>query len=62
MTLKLDETWGVTETEQGYHFYPHKTKGEGFYLAILRKTTDVEHPLKLKPKQSIKDKKLNLVR
>ena len=59
LTLKLDATWGITETEQGYHFYPHKTAGEGFFLAILRKTTAVEHPLKLKPKQSIKDKKLS---
>jgi len=24
----------------GYHFYPHKIKGEGFYLTVLRKTEE----------------------
>jgi NOL1/NOP2/fmu family ribosome biogenesis protein len=24
----------------GYHFYPHKAKGEGFYLCVLRKHED----------------------
>lgn len=26
----------------GYHFYPHKIKGEGFYLSVLRKTESEE--------------------
>lgn len=28
---------GVTKTEYGYQFYPHKTKGEGFYLSLQQK-------------------------
>ena len=24
----------------GYHFYPHKIKGEGFYISVLRKTEE----------------------
>lgn len=37
--------WGITENLQGknfpvYHFFPHKTKGEGFFLAALRKPED----------------------
>ena len=37
MPLDYDPSWGITETKAGYHFYPHKTRGEGFYLCVLRK-------------------------
>lgn len=30
---------GITTTSYGYQFYPHKTKGEGFYLSVLKKTS-----------------------
>lgn len=36
--LEVPPSWGVTETDGGYQFYPHKTRGEGFFLAVLRKT------------------------
>jgi 16S rRNA C967 or C1407 C5-methylase (RsmB/RsmF family) len=29
--------WGLTERERGYQFYPHKTKGEGFYMVLFQK-------------------------
>ena len=29
--------WGITPGAPGYHFYPHKTRGEGFYICALRK-------------------------
>jgi NOL1/NOP2/fmu family ribosome biogenesis protein len=33
----------------GYHFYPHKTKGEGFFLAVLHKSFGSEYrQIKLK--------------
>ena len=32
-----DPSWGISEGQPGYHFYPHKTKGEGFYLCAIRK-------------------------
>lgn len=39
--LTLDPSWGVEEVDTndlfGYHFFPHKTKGEGFFLAVMRK-------------------------
>lgn len=28
---------GVVATEYGYQFYPHKIKGEGFYMGVLQK-------------------------
>lgn len=29
--------WGIVETDFGYRFYPHLTKSEGFFCAVLRK-------------------------
>jgi 16S rRNA C967 or C1407 C5-methylase (RsmB/RsmF family)/NOL1/NOP2/fmu family ribosome biogenesis protein len=49
--LNVPEEWGVVETVTplpsphshlpsvyAYRFYPHKTKGEGFFIVVLRKT------------------------
>lgn len=44
---------GITHTKFGYQFYPHKTKGEGFYLSVLKKTSEsFSSREKSKPKQS----------
>ena len=32
-----DASWGIVEGRVGYHFYPHKVKGEGLYICALRK-------------------------
>ena len=43
--VNVNEKWGITESiseknkAQGFRFYPHKLKGEGFYTACFRKTT-----------------------
>lgn len=29
--------WGIVKTEDGFRFYPHKTRSEGFFCALLRK-------------------------
>ena len=37
---------GVVKTKHGYQFYPHRVQGEGFYISVLRKTSetsDVRH-------------------
>jgi 16S rRNA C967 or C1407 C5-methylase (RsmB/RsmF family)/NOL1/NOP2/fmu family ribosome biogenesis protein len=36
----------ITETDSGYRFYPHKTKGEGFFMSVLQKTSLVTRSLK----------------
>src|SRR6185503_10829216 len=36
--LHIDKNWNVTESEDGYRFWPDKLKGEGFFLACFRKT------------------------
>ena len=41
--LPLNEKWNIVETEseihkgKGYRFFPHKLKGEGFFLACFKK-------------------------
>ncbi|MBN1463866.1 MAG: rRNA cytosine-C5-methyltransferase [Paludibacteraceae bacterium] len=47
LSVKIDEAWGVTPTDFGYRFYPHKTKGEGLFMAVLRKT-NTEQCLRIK--------------
>ncbi|RQO32076.1 RNA methyltransferase [Taibaiella sp. KBW10] len=43
LPMQCDPDWGITETlspEQkglGYRFYPWKTRGEGFFLAVFKK-------------------------
>lgn len=31
----------IVTTEKGYRFYQHRTKGEGFFIAVLRKTASI---------------------
>ncbi len=42
ISLPFDEEWNITPIEKkssiGYQFYPHKTRGEGFFVACLQKT------------------------
>ncbi|MGC3948552.1 MAG: RsmB/NOP family class I SAM-dependent RNA methyltransferase [Chryseolinea sp.] len=43
VAINTSEDWNVTAVERqrikGYHFYPHKVKGEGFFMAVIRKTS-----------------------
>lgn len=49
----------ITLTNEGYRFYPHKTRGEGFFIAVLQKTSDTPHAMKPKQKE---DKNLREIR
>ncbi len=49
LRIPLDESWRVTETAEGYHFYPHRTRGEGLFLTVIRKKqTEQSANLRLK--------------
>lgn len=41
MDIPLDRGWGIERTEigggSGYRFYPHRLRGEGFFLSMIRK-------------------------
>ncbi|MBC5991699.1 methyltransferase RsmF C-terminal domain-like protein [Pontibacter cellulosilyticus] len=56
--LKLDDAWGVVPSQmkgvEGYRFYPHRIQGEGFFMAVLRKTGDVEVSSKSSKKKKYK--------
>lgn len=38
VSVPIEPQWGIQET-YGYHFYPHKVRGEGLYMAVFRKRT-----------------------
>lgn len=46
LRLPVDPAWGIAEVPildgAGYHFFPHRTRGEGFFLALLRKDGEPE--------------------
>jgi len=46
--LKMEEHWGISVTDAGgfpcYRFYPHKVSGEGFFMAVVRKTGSNDQP------------------
>jgi len=48
LKMELNGNEDITVTDFGYRFYPHKTKGEGFFLSVLRKNSDVNRTIKLK--------------
>lgn len=50
--LAIEPGWGIIETGNGYRFWPDKVKGEGFFLAVLRKQSGEEYPsIRVKKKQ-----------
>jgi NOL1/NOP2/sun family putative RNA methylase len=59
--LKIEEEWGIDEVQSttgayGYRFWPHKVKGEGFFIAAFRKKEETgEVRIKIK-KESIPSK------
>jgi NOL1/NOP2/sun family putative RNA methylase len=51
--LEVTETPAGKEKLYGYRFYPHKLKGEGFFLSVIRKEKDIFKNTILKPKKKI---------
>jgi 16S rRNA C967 or C1407 C5-methylase (RsmB/RsmF family)/NOL1/NOP2/fmu family ribosome biogenesis protein len=55
LKLTVDNAWGAVEVDQdgiiGYHFYPHKVKGEGFFISVIRKK-ESEETLRVKNARS----------
>ncbi len=48
INIDLNNTNGIVASDFGYRFYPHKIKGEGFFLSVLRKTSETPTPKKHK--------------
>lgn len=49
LSVNIDSSWNIVETERGYRFLPHKTRGEGLFLAVVRKPEDILRKTKNKP-------------
>ncbi len=53
LTINLNPDWNITETERGYRFLPHKTRGEGLFLAVVRKSDAPLRKSKTKPPKQL---------
>jgi 16S rRNA C967 or C1407 C5-methylase (RsmB/RsmF family)/NOL1/NOP2/fmu family ribosome biogenesis protein len=40
INIDIPAEWGITATSLGYRFYPHKIKGEGFFISIIKKKNE----------------------
>jgi 16S rRNA C967 or C1407 C5-methylase (RsmB/RsmF family)/NOL1/NOP2/fmu family ribosome biogenesis protein len=38
VSVDIKPEWGIVEKKYGYQFYPHRLRGEGFYIAIFKNT------------------------
>jgi len=61
LQLKIRAEWGIVETRSkkggfGYRFFPHRAKGEGFFLACFRKISDRPDVVEILVRSSEKDK------
>lgn len=51
--ITINKDWGIVETSHGYRFYPHLTKSEGFFCAVLRKTGSEQTAFQSKKRSSL---------
>ncbi len=62
ISLQLDPSWNVEQTTKdnvmGYRFFPHKVKGEGFFLSVMRKTNGGESRMNYKSSFTAPSKKI----
>lgn len=62
VTVATDEAWGITANLYNndfpvYRFFPHRTKGEGFFMAALRKPFGEDEPLRFRKEKAKKGEK-----
>jgi len=48
LPVACEPDWNITEGMPGYHFYPHKTRGEGFYICAFRKLEEEYTPFHIR--------------
>ena len=55
ISIKLRSEWGVVEIQSGnlicYQCYPHRVKGEGFFISVLQKK-ESQHSLRIQTKNT----------
>lgn len=66
LTVDIDASWGISPALDGknpvYRFMPHRTLGEGLFMALLRKPTDIctDNKRSVKKKKNISENKKTL--
>ncbi len=61
LRMRLDPAWGVVEVNnaiKGYRFYPHRVKGEGFFISAIRKKESTTGIHKIKKTVTTPSKKV----
>ena len=57
LELQVDERWGIEKVIDkniiGYRFYPHRVKGEGFFLSVIRKLEKEDSNISHKKKSKL---------
>ena len=48
LSLDIPASWNIVEREIGYQFYPHRVKGEGFYITAMKKKDGIAHEMRVK--------------
>ncbi|MFN4233548.1 MAG: methyltransferase RsmF C-terminal domain-like protein [Bacteroidia bacterium] len=61
--IPVSENSGIEKRKYGYQFYPHKIKGEGFYIACLKKMSTKEKNWRVPKKHQLNlcDKKASQI-
>ncbi|MEY3052205.1 MAG: hypothetical protein RLY31_1990 [Bacteroidota bacterium] len=49
---------GIDTTRYGYQFYPHRVRGEGFYLSVLRRDRGKDGTVRREERSGIRDARL----
>ena len=63
VNIPLNPAWNIVASAEGYHFFPSKIQGEGFFISCLRKKGEVQdYELNTKPSKNFPflDKKLRV--
>lgn len=63
LPVSFNKDWGIDDSGFGYHFYPYRTRGEGFFLAAIRKTAETQNcSLKVKNSKVVQSQGAKLVK
>jgi 16S rRNA C967 or C1407 C5-methylase (RsmB/RsmF family)/NOL1/NOP2/fmu family ribosome biogenesis protein len=62
--LSIDENWNITKSSNGYRFWPDKVKGEGFFIACVKKLDreDTTEPAARKKLEFLSKKEMEIVK
>lgn len=62
LSIDTDASWGVVESDvnhvKGYRFYPHRVKGEGFFISAVRKREPTRDNSRVKKTLTTASKKI----